>query len=630
MQRLAPLALALALAACSPPAPPAPPDDALGPDPHSFSRPEEARVRHLDLDLTVDFAARRLDGRAVWSLDTPHQGGELRLDTRDLDIREVRVGGPGEATKVDFRLGEERPFLGRPLIIPIDADTERVEIDYASRPEAAALQWLTPEQTAGGEHPFLFSQSQAALARTWVPCQDSPTVRFTFTADLRVPPELLGLMGATNPVERSADGAYLHEMRQPIPSYLLAIAVGDLEFRPLGERAGVYAEPSVVEAAAWEFAETEDMMTAVEKLYGPYAWERYDILVLPPSFPFGGMENPRLTFVNPTTIAGDRSLVALVAHELAHSWSGNLVTNATWNDFWLNEGFTTYLEMRIMEEVYGRPYAEMLIQLSRQDLDEELAELGADHPDTHLRLDLEGRDPDEGMGAIAYDKGMLLLRTIEETVGRERFDPFLAAWFNGRRFESATTDDFLAFLRRELIADDAELEERLQIAAWVDGPGIPSNAASIDAQGFRDVDVQLAALAEGGDPAAFAVDGWTTHHWVHFLRGLPPELTVERMAELDAAFHFTSTGNAEILHAWLLHTIAHEYAPADAALENFLTHMGRRKFLLPLYGELAKSEHGMLRAREIFAKARSGYHPVAITSVEDELADAAKEAASGS
>ncbi|MEE8525417.1 MAG: M1 family metallopeptidase [Thermoanaerobaculia bacterium] len=590
-------------------------------DVHSFARPDQVTVEHLDLDLEVDFDHRILIGRA--SLRLREANGdtvdELILDTRGLDVERVtRDDGDAAGVEADFELGEEVPFLGRPLTIAITPSTEVVHVDYRSRPEAAAVQWLDPEQTAGKRHPFLFTQSQAILARTWVPCQDTPAVRFTYDATVRVPPELMALMSAENPTEKSADGVYRFRMPQPIPSYLLALAVGDLEFRSLGPQTGVYAEPEVIARAAWEFAETEDMIAAAEKLYGPYRWGRYDILVLPPSFPFGGMENPRLTFATPTILAGDRSLVALVAHELAHSWSGNLVTNATWNDFWLNEGFTVYLERRIMEEVYGRPYAEMLALLGRQDLDAAVQDLGPASADTHLALDLAGRDPDDGMTNIAYEKGYFLLRRIEEAVGRERFDAFLRDYFDRYAFRSLTTAEFVDHLRSTLLAQ-AELGDEIDVERWVYQPGVPSSAPVIESEAFSRVDAQIGAWTGGTAAETLATDAWTTHEWLHFLRGLPDEISAGELAELDAAFVFTESGNSEILAAWLDHVIANGYRPADAALERFLTGIGRRKFLDPLYRRLAETEEGLEMAREIYARARPTYHPLAVATIDEIL-----------
>ncbi|MEM1204695.1 MAG: M1 family metallopeptidase [Acidobacteriota bacterium] len=623
MARISLLILFL-LTACADPGPsdpePAQPDApkepaAEGGDVHSFARPDEVAMRHLDLDLDVDFESRRLIGRASIDLERTKGADRLWLDTHGLEIRGVTLGDGSEAT---WRLGDEVEFLGRPLEIELGPDTETVHVDYASAPNAGALQWLEPSQTAGGEHPFLLTQSQAIFARTWVPCQDSPAVRFTYGATVRVPEGVMAVMSAGgNPTERSADGAYRFDMPQAIPAYLLALAVGDLEFRAMGDRTGVYAEPPVVKAAAYEFAETEEMMVAVEALYGPYRWGRYDLLVLPSSFPFGGMENPRLTFLTPTVIAGDRSLVALIAHELAHSWSGNLVTNATWNDFWLNEGFTVYLERRIMEEIHDRGYADMLALLGRQDLDEQLADFGPGHADSHLLLDLDGRDPDDGMTDVAYEKGYFFLRSVEEAVVRERFDAFIRSWFEQGAFESRTTADFVTFFDKELIAGDEDLASRIDADAWIFGPGLPGGGPAVTSDRFERVDEARRAWAAGEvDASALDVEGWTTHEWLRFLRGLDKPVSAERLAELDTRFELTQSGNSEILHAWLLHAVASRYEAAYPAIEDFLTRQGRRKFLRPLYRAMAESGDLLPMAKEIYAKARPGYHSVSTGSVD--------------
>jgi len=580
-----------------------------GPDPSSFSRPDEVTVTHLAWDATVDFKTETIAGRASLTLENETGADKLHLDTRDLTIEKVTLDDGSEAP---FALGAAVEFFGQPLTIDIHPETKVVHIDYTTSPRAAAIQWLSPAQTTGGEHPFLFTQSQAILARTWIPLQDTPGVRFTYEATVRVPSELLALMSAENPTEKNPEGLYHFQMPQPIPSYLMALAVGDLAFRPLSERAGVYAEPAVVEGAAWEFAETEAMIEAAEKLYGPYRWGRYDLLVLPPSFPFGGMENPRLTFATPTILAGDRSLVALVAHELAHSWSGNLVTNADWNDFWLNEGFTTYFEKRIMEAVYGRDYSEMLASLSRQGLVDAIAEMGPDSPDTHLHLDLAGRDPDDGMTSIAYDKGYFFLRALEEAAGRERWDAFLRQYFDAFAFQPMTSERFVAHLREQL----PEAAAAVNVEAWIYGPGLPEDALIPQSEAFSKVEAQLAAWQAGTPAGQLATDGWTTHEMLHFLLNLPASLSAEQLAELDSTFGLSKSGNAEIQAAWFEAAITRGYGEVRPALKDFLLRVGRRKFLRPLYAALAATPEGKEWAREVYAEARSGYHSVSTGTID--------------
>jgi leukotriene-A4 hydrolase len=581
-------------------------------DPHSFARPADVDIEHLALDLKADFERKVLSGKAVLTIRNKTGASQLHLDTRDLTIQKVTVGDSEEPAR--FSMGQPVELLGSPLVISVAPETDRVTVYYETSPGAAALQWLEPRQTAGGRSPFLFTQSQAILARTWVPCQDTPSVRFTYEASVQVPAGLLALMSAENPTEKNAEGVYRFRMPQPIPSYLLALAVGDIGFQPLGPRSGVYAEPPLLEKAAWEFADTEQMIAAAEKLYGPYRWGRYDIIVLPPAFPFGGMENPRLTFATPTILAGDRSLVALVAHELAHSWSGNLVTNANWNDFWLNEGFTSYIEQRIMEELYGREYAEMLAVLDMQSLKGTIEELGSDSPDTSLRLDLQGRDPDEGMTDIAYQKGHFFLRMMEEHFGRERWDPFLRAYFDRFSFQSVTSEQFLQHLRENL-ATPAD-EEQIQLTTWVYGRGLPQNAPEVRSAALKEVERQLDRWKAGAGAGDLNSSGWTTHHWLYFLRHSPRPLPANRMEDLDQAFGFTRTGNSEILHEWLLLAIESGYERADGALREFLTSQGRRKFLRPLYAKMAETPEGLEKARSIYRDARPGYHSVSVATID--------------
>lgn len=586
-------------------------------DVHSFSTPAEVRVRHLDLELEVLFAERVLKGVATLRLERPAGGSApLVLDTRGLSVERVEASADGSGwSAAQFAAGAADKIRGASLTISLPPGASMVRVAYRTDPSASALQWLEPSQTAGKKHPFLFTQSQAIHARTWIPLQDTPGVRVTYTARVRTPPQLLAVMSARNDPSAARDGDYRFEMPQPVPSYLIALAVGDLVFAPIGRRSGVYAEPPVLRAAASEFADTERMMEAAERLFGPYRWERYDVLVLPPSFPFGGMENPRLTFATPTILAGDRSLVSLVAHELAHSWSGNLVTNATWRDFWLNEGFTTYIERRIMEEMYGRARAEMEWMLGRQDLDKELERV----PDNEevLHVDLAGRDPDDGFTDVPYEKGALFLRALEDAFGREPFDRFLREYFVEFAFRSITTEDFLAHLEERLLRSAPDGAARVPIAQWIESPGVLPSAPRFASEAFTRVAEHGRRWLAGEIPAsAIPADTWTTHEWIHFLRSLPTPLPAEKMAQLDGAFHLTRAGNAEVANQWLLMAIAARYEPAYGRLEEFLSTMGRRKFLKPLYEELVKSSEGKQRALAIYRGARALYHPIAVETVD--------------
>jgi leukotriene-A4 hydrolase len=630
----------LVLVACTPAAPEQAPETAgermVAPiltsgqarDYHSFARPEIARVTHVALDLNADFDARRIDGTATLDIEAAEGAQEIVLDSKGLEI--ASVASPDGAA-LEWALGEGDEIRGQPLTIQI-GNGRQIVIRYRSAPDAPALQWLTPEQTLGKQHPYLFSQGQAILNRSWIPTQDSPGIRQTWEARVTAPEPLKVVMSAKNLApegETAGEGrrAYRFRMDRPVAPYLIAIAAGDIAFRELGPRTGVWTEPAMLDRAADELADTERMVEAAEALYGPYRWGRYDMIVLPPAFPFGGMENPMLTFLTPTMIAGDRSLVSLIAHELAHSWSGNLVTNAAWADFWLNEGFTTYFENRIMEAVYGERRARQEVALGWEDMQAELESLGRTSPATRLHLDLQGKDPDDGMNQIAYEKGAAFLRTIEREVGRERWDAYLRSWFDRHAFQPATSELFLADLRANLIRGDEELERRLRLDEWVYQPGLPDNAPRPDPAAFAEVDRAIEAFGGGGPATDIPYSDWATAERLRFLNGLPRELPSARLEELDRRFGLTEAGNAEILFAWLRLAIGNRYDPVIPATEQFLTEQGRRKFIAPLFEALvAQRQWGRPIAERIYARARSTYHSVTQGTVDRTMGRSGAEA----
>lgn len=582
-------------------------------DLHSFAIPNLSVIKHLDLDISLNFDNKTIEGTAKYQIENATNANEIVFDTKDLQILEVNTESK---TGITFTLDSANEYLGSALHIPIAATDKWVSIKYRTSANTAALQWLDAEQTEGKKHPFLFTQSQAILARTWIPVQDSPGIRFTYKAKVQAPKDLLVLMSAKNPVEKNENGLYEFEMNQPVPAYLMALSAGNITYKAVSERTGVYAEPEKLEKAAWEFADMEKMLVAAEKLYGKYAWEQYDLIVLPPSFPFGGMENPRLTFCTPTVIAGDRSLTALVAHELAHSWSGNLVTNETWEDFWLNEGFTVYFERRIMEELYGKEYTDMLAVLGHQDLLSTIEEIGAENADTKLKLNLKDRNPDDGMTDIAYEKGNALLQLLENTCGRENFDAFLNKHFSENAFKTINTEKFLENLNAQLLSQNPEWKTKIEVEKWVYQPGLPANVIVPKSQKFETINGILADFSTSKKVDKKLTANWTTHEWLHFLRNLPSDISLNDVVYLDNTFAFSKSGNSEILAAWFMHSIRLNHQPAFEPLANFLTTVGRRKFLKPLYAELIKTEAGKTFAKEVYEKARPNYHSVSRETID--------------
>ena len=696
---------------------------------HSYANDGEFLITHMDMRLAVNFADKTIEGWVEYSLVhaylrdnrkpgtvppyhfNPITGNHiLLLDHRDMDVLGVYAGGSFDkksgklkkgAKGLLFEVGSgaaDTLLYGKPLEIEVPRSQSKIVIHYKTRPSAGALQWLSPAQTYDETHPFLFSQSQAMLARTWIPLQDKPSVRFTYSSEVRVvcgaagaatvgangsrtsttdcigvedpdinPTDFNVVMSAVklgNPEGDIVSNNKVHrfEQKKPIPSYLMAIAVGSFGYKSLGKNTGVYAEHKLLQKAAWEFADLQRMVDAASEMFGEYAWGDYNVLVLPPSFPFGGMENPVVTFATPTIIAGDRSLVSLLAHELAHSWSGNLVTNRTWDDFWLNEGFTVYVESRIMEQLYGKNYADMLRVLGKGELDKTLGWMLKDAPeDSHLRLHLGDRDPDEGLTDIAYEKGRFFLMMLEQLYGRAAFDEFLNGHFRKYAFGTVTTDLFLADLKafhEQQVALNSKLlvwrDFEPLVLAWVDGEGLPNPQVvggfpKVESQEFQRVEQQVSKYFASGEPLhpgssipcdALVIDtsGFTTHHWLHLLRklhtradGSPGRLSRDEMAGLDARFHFTQTQNAEIACDWFVLSIQSDYRPAYQAMHDFLLKVGRRKFLMPIYEALlaqfvvkdGKYEpafaQGKEMATEIFLQAEPGYHSVAARSLRELL-----------
>ena len=611
MRKLLPLASCLILGACWG-APSTTANWVDTPDTHTFALPDQVRSTHLELNLNLDFEAKVATGSVTHHLKRTDPTAPFIVDTSDLSILAVTdQDGSDLVWDLASDAGEWR---GRPLTIELGASTKTVKIQYHTSPQAEAMQWLAPEQTSGKEKPFLFTQGQAILTRSWIPLQDSPAVRVTWNARVTAPAGMTTVMSAD--LRKRKLTHTLFEMTRPVPSYLIALACGEITALPISGRCAVWAEPSIVEKAAKELDDLERMVLACEELFGPYRWGRYDVLFLPPSFPFGGMENPCMTFATPTILAGDKSLVALIAHELAHSWSGNLVTNATWRDFWLNEGFTVYLEQRIMEHVYGKDRAVMEIALGMQGLQSELAELP--EADQVLHIDLTDRNPDDGMTAVAYDKGAAFLRRLEQVYGRKRMDKFLREWFDEHAFQSLTTRTFLRFLEERLISTDAELAKQIDVNNWITGFGLPSDAPIPESQRFAAVDAAVASFLAGTAPEELGTDDWVTQQWLRFLSGIKNP-SQQQMQALDNQFALTRSGNSEVLSAWLAIATRNNYAAANARLDLFLMTVGRRKFLVPLYQALLESDNGPARAKAIYKRARMRYHAVSQRTLDELL-----------
>ncbi|MBP9132508.1 MAG: M1 family metallopeptidase [Saprospiraceae bacterium] len=577
-------------------------------DAHSFGDYSDARVKHLSLNLKADFDKKTLSGWA--KLVVAKNGADsLFLDSNNLNIESVENAGK----PIPYVIYAPKDFIGSKIAIPTASFNDTITIRYSTKPEALALQWLSPEQTYGKKQPFLYTQGQAVLTRSWIPIQDSPGIRFTYDAQISVPKGLMALMSAENPQKKSDDGKYKFDMKQPIPAYLVALAIGDLAFHAFDGISGVYAEPEQLKAAAYEFAETPDMIKTAEELYGPYVWGRYDILILPPAFPFGGMENPRLTFATPTVIAGDRSLSSLIAHELAHSWSGNLVTNATWDDFWLNEGFTVYFERRIIEKVKGKDFSDMGSIIGRGDLNNAFSDFGEDGKETCLKLDLKGLNPDDGMTDVPYEKGYLFVVLLERTFGRDKIDAFLKKYFEVYKFKTITTEEFEDYIKSQL--DTIQLDA-IHLHEWLYNAGLPDNAPGFESKLFDSVEKEKENLLNGKSTIQYK--DWDFNQWLYFINSIRNKATLEQLNSLNKRYHFLESNNSEILAGWLTNNIIVGNKVVNSRLEGFLCKVGRRKFLTPLYKALLQSGQKD-EALKIYRNCRSSYHSVSQSTLDELL-----------
>lgn len=591
-------------------------------DPLSYAHYDQVRTSALHMDLKADFARKTLSGYAELTLDWIDKSARtLDLDTRELTIAKVEASAAGGQWKtVPYTLDKLDPEKGQALHIALAAQPEKVRIWYHTAPTATALQWLTPQQTMSGKRPFMFSQSETINARSWVPLQDTPAVRFTYSARIEAPQGLRVVMSADNDPKANGKGGWRFKMPQPIPSYLLAIGIGELEQRTLGARTGVYAEPKRIKAAEYELADTEKMVAAAESLYGPYRWGRYDMLVLPPSFPIGGMENPRLTFVTPTMIAGDRSLVDLIAHELAHSWSGNLVTNASWKHWWLNEGFTTYVTTRIIEVLYGEEVATMNLQLEQEEA-LELLKTVASAKQALLTKGADESAKDYTDDQLAYPKGAWFLRTLEQRAGRAVFDPFLRGWFDQHAFQSVTTGQFVDYLRKNLLAQHPEAMTEAELDEWLHGAGIPASARHAVSARLAALDTTRAAWLKG-ELATARLDPskWTATEWMKFLNDIDGKASAAHLKELDQKFGLAKTGNNEVAFRFYRASIKAGYRDVRAPLHAFLMSVGRQKFVVPLYAALLNNPDDKAWALGVYKEARARYHPATQTSVDKQMA----------
>lgn len=570
-------------------------------DPNSFSESEKIITKHVDLDWDVDFTKKVIKGSATYKFKILKDDlTTILLDVSGINISDVSILASGNEIPINFMISDEVKNIGSKLTLDLPCDSSgelTVRINYETSPEAAALQWLTAEQTLGKKHPYLFSQCQAINARSLFPCQDSPAVKFTYNGHVRYPSELKGLMSAI--LTESGEGYAKFEQTVPIPSYLLAIAVGDVVSRTLGPNCRVWAEEGIIDECAEEFSETPLMLQVASEICGPYVWKQYDLLVMPPSFPFGGMENPCLTFITPTLLAGDKSLADVVAHEISHSWTGNLVTKKNFEHFWLNEGFTVFVEGKIVGRMHGDKERDFHSIRNLTELRENIRTQLADTPElTKLIVDLTNCSPDDSFSSVPYIKGSTFLRYIEDTIGGpDIFEPFFKFYLNKYKYKSITTDDFKRTLYEFFLDNDNVMSklEKIDFDTWLYGEGMPPTIPNFDSS-LATVCVNLANLW-ATKSAQELVDlpdikiKITVQQLIDFLSKLIEkrdikDLNKEKVELLESTYNVNTTKNAEIRFRFLRLCIRARLLSRMDEIIRFANSNFRMKYVRPIYRDL--------------------------------------------
>uniref|UniRef100_A0A669B2P9 Leukotriene A-4 hydrolase n=1 Tax=Oreochromis niloticus TaxID=8128 RepID=A0A669B2P9_ORENI len=593
---------------------------------HAHSNQEEKRAhrlrlsacvtKHLNLHLHLDFDRHVIRGRVALTVEVlEDRFSTLTLDSSDLSV--VSVTANGQPAR--FSLGPKHSFKGTPLEITLPFDLSRgqhviVEVTYETSPSATALQWLTPEQTAGKKHPYLFSQCQAHHCRSMIPCQDTPSIKHTYYAQVSVPKDLVTVMSAVRDgqeVDPQDSGRIIYRFRQtvPMPSYLIAIVAGALESREIGPRSRVWSEKEFVDKAAFEFSETEAMLKTAEELAGPYVWGQYDVLVLPPSFPYGGMENPCLTFATPTLL--------VIAHEISHSWTGNLVTNKTWEHFWLNEGHTVYLERMIGRCLESEQFRQFKAIGGWKDLQDSVNTFGANNPLTNLVPSLQDVNPDDAFSSVPYEKGFALLYHLEEQLGGpEVFMGFVKSYIQRFAYSSVTTEEWKNYLFA-YFKDKVDILNKVDWNAWMFTPGMPPiryhyASSSVPVQA-KDQDLNSFKQSD--------VKTLSSHQVIEFLSLLLQEdpLPLTHVKKMQEVYDLNAYMNAEIRFRWLRLCVRSRWEEVVPLALKMATDQGRMKFTRPLFREVFNFEKFRDEALRVFLAHRAGMHPVTSGLVSKDL-----------
>ena len=600
---------------------------------NTFSNYDIISQTNINVHFIVDFDNKKVDGEVTISFKALEDGEVIILDTKSLIIKTIKDNTGNE---LDFKLDNyyRLESHGVPLKIYKEYskdDTFDITIEYSTTKDCMAIDWLEPEQTSGGKYPFMYSQCQSILCREMLPIQDTPAVKMPVQISITVPEELIGLAAGlfVEEINNGNNKTFIYALDIPIPSYLIAIAAGDIGSQNVSERCTIYAEKTVVEKAAWEFSDTEKFLKIAENYIGEYVWEQYNILVLPPSFPFGGMENPTLTFLTPSLIAGDKSLVSVVAHEISHSWTGNLVTNENWPDFWLNEGFTMFIERKILSSHKDKDMAKLDAMVGLSNLKADIIAFGESKSFSSLEPNLLGRNPDDAFNKVPYEKGFNLLYYLENKVNSDEiFQKFMRSYIDKFKKGVVKYMDFRTFFEtfiKNNVKDWEKILNDIDWDTWVFAPGFPPVENDFSNKYADEVDQAVKDFYENklSDDFVKTFKDWFTLLKQNFLNKIKEsdiELSETQLEYLNEKLELIQGKyNVEVSCSYYLTVLYHGTLSTkfEESLVDFLGKHGRINYIRPLFSALARRNKEL--AIKTLDKYRNFYHSIIIKYIEIDL-----------
>ena len=623
----------------------------------SYSNFNEIIQKELDIDISLDFEKKQMIGKMDINYEIINQEiSKIILDLKGPEIVSVEYiqkdeeGEDLKSIKLNYEIYSENEFkdsLGTPLIIYLDNIKNNKEVDYKkiielktlliriqfiTTEKCTGIQFLTKEQTYTKKYPFMFTQCEAIQCRSLFPVQDSPSVKSTYKVTTSIESPLTFLFGGIIKTKyydsNTKKNITLFEQNIPIPSYLVAFVAGELEYGRISERCGVWTEVGLCKKACNEFKDAETYIKIAEEyLDHPYEWEVYNLLVLPFSFPYGGMENPNLTFVTPALLAGDRSMSNVIGHEISHSWTGNLVTNKNWKNFWVNEGFTTFMERKLDSALLGEDMENLEAIVGNNELIADIKLLGEDSEYTKLSADYGGNDPDDGFSTAPYEKGYQFLIYIEKLIGKDVFKEVMQKYIKKYRLKSVDHTAFKGVLEeviKEKFKEKAdEIIGKIDWEKWLYEKGIPKYTNEFSSEYLKDAEKLAEDFLnekEDNETVLKKFKEWHTNVKLAFLNYLSEhkdKINETICQNLKKKLNLAEEYNSEIKYMWYLLALDKKIESEIPNIKKFLETHGRLKYIRPIY--FAWMEKDFNEAKEFFDKVKYLYHPFGRRMIQEKF-----------